>query len=174
MAGIDPDAYSPDVAELLRRMPLTPLGPGSPERAEKSQLEALNDAAFGGVRDRSMAAACRAGLWLAFNFLDESHEISQGLHTVEGSYWHAIMHRREPDPSNAKYWFRRVGDHPVLKLLREQAPTLGYKFIDPFAFVDFVEQVHDTGSANEETAKRIQQLEWELLFDHCYRKAVGG
>src|SRR5687768_16281564 len=41
------------------------------------------------------AKALLAALWLLHDFLDESHTISQGLNSPTGSYWHAIMHRRE-------------------------------------------------------------------------------
>ena len=64
-----------------------------------------------------MALACMAGLWLRHDFLDESHRISQDLENPSGSYWHGIMHRRELDFSNAKYWFRRVGMHRVFEPL---------------------------------------------------------
>jgi hypothetical protein len=121
-----------------------------------------------------MADCCLSGLWLLHDFLEESHTLSQEIETSTGSYWHAIMHRREPDPGNSKYWWRRVGKHSVLNLLVEQAPALGYRFSDPYAFVDFVEQVRDIGSAEEETAKRIQRLEWELLFDYCWQAAGGA
>ena len=60
-----------------------------------------------------MAAACLAGLWLHHNFLDESHTLSQDIDTTTGSYWHAIMHRREGDYGNAKYWLHRVGASDV-------------------------------------------------------------
>lgn len=71
---------------------------------------------------RGVAARCfTAGLLLYWDFAEESHQISQ---TMEGrgnprtaDYWHGIMHRREPDAGNAGYWFRRVGDHPVLRQL---------------------------------------------------------
>src|SRR5262249_57161573 len=79
--------------------------PGRSNEAVAAGLEALNDgSAFAPalVRDRDMAAACRAGLWLYHNFLDESHAISQELTTTTGSYWHALMHRREPGFDNAK------------------------------------------------------------------------
>ncbi len=165
--------HSPAVAELLAILPVAPLGPGTPDSAIRAKLAALNDAAFGErIADRDMAACCRSGLWLAFDFLDESHTISQDVDTTTGSFWHAIMHRREPDPSNSKYWWRRVGSHPVLDQLRERAPDLGYRFTTPEEFVDFCEKVRDAGNAYEELAKRVQHLEWELLFDWCYRQAV--
>src|SRR5688500_14191487 len=43
-------------------------------------------------RSHDDAVALLAGLWLWHDFLDESHTISQGLHTPTGSFWHAIMH----------------------------------------------------------------------------------
>jgi hypothetical protein len=84
------------------------------------------------------------------------------------------MHRREPDPWNSKYWWRKVGPHPVLDQLRERAPALGYAFTTPEAFVDFCEKVRGSGTADEELAKRVQLLEWQLLFDYCYRRATGA
>ena len=83
------------------------------------------------------------------------------------------MHRREPDAFNSKYWWRKVGAHPVPMQLVEQAPSLGYSYTNPQDFVDFCERVRGTASADEETAKRVQLLEWRLLFDHCYRAAIG-
>jgi hypothetical protein len=95
------------------------------------------------------------------------------LHTADGSFWHAIMHRREPDAWNSKYWWRRVGNHPVLGRLREEAPTLGFAYTTPEAFVDFCEKVRGTGSKDEELARRVQLLEWQLLFAWCFDRAVG-
>jgi hypothetical protein len=124
-----------------------------------------------------MADACRAGLWLHFDFLDESHRISQDLETLEGSYWHALMHRREPDFVNSKYWFRRVGIHPIFADLAKDAAEVGYSgkgaTWDPFAFVDHCEKFLNTGGAEEETCKKIQRAEWQLLFAWCYSGAVG-
>src|SRR4028119_687385 len=56
---------------------------------------------------------CRAGLLLLNDDLHASHEISQHIETPTGSYWHAIMHRREGDAFNSKYWWKRVGEHPA-------------------------------------------------------------
>ena len=174
MTLFDPSAYGPAFAALLRDAPLSPLGPGRPDAARRPLLAALaGDDAFlpGRVVDRDIANACRAGMWLLFDFLDESHAISQEIHTAEGSYWHGILHRREPDASNAKYWFRKVGDHPVLRALADQAASLGYNYANPFAFVDYCERVRDTDTPEEDLAKKVQQLEWRLLFDHCRRSA---
>lgn len=164
MFVLDPTAYGPTVAGLLAEPRLADLGPGTPVTSVRATLLSLD----------SLPAACRAGLWLYFDFLDESHAISQDLETADGSFWHAIMHRREPDAFNSKYWWRKVASHPVLEKLREQAPVLGYQFADPYAFVDFVERVRDAGTADEELARRVQKLEWELLFDWCFHRALHG
>ena len=155
----DPVQYGPPVAGLLATPRLASLGPGSPEETLRPRLQALQ-----------LAPVCMAGLWLYFDFLDESHQISQDIETPDGSYWHAIMHRREPDADNSKYWWRRIGRHPVLDSLREHAPSVGYTFTTPAAFVDHCEHVRDTRSPDEETAQRVQLLEWQLLFDWCPRE----
>jgi hypothetical protein len=103
MSTFDPAAYGPAIEKLLRPMRLPGLAVGAPCQPMHAALEALrSDGAFAPftVRDRRMADACRAGLWLLFDFLDEAHQISQELHTPEGSYWHALVHWREPDHSN--------------------------------------------------------------------------
>jgi hypothetical protein len=171
----DPTAYGPIVASLVAESRLAALGPGSPEPEVHVELRRFDpDSDLGKpIRDRDAARACLAGLWLYFDYLDESHTISQDLSTAEGSFWHAIMHRREPDASNSKYWWRIVGAHPVISQLSSEAPTLGYRYTNPQDFVDFCERVRDSGSSDENLARQVQLLEWQLLFDHCYMKAIG-
>lgn len=162
--------YPPAITELLAIPCRMPLGPGVPLDSMAATLRGL---ALPRGRDDRMGRACLAGLWLRFNFLDESHRISQDINTTTGSFWHAIMHRREPDPSNSKYWWRRVGSHPVLEQLQEQSLALGYDYRSPYDFVDHCERVRGSGSAEEQLAERIQALEWRLLFDYCLREAIG-
>ena len=116
MTRFDPARYASPVAALLGEPRALALDRGAPNRAAFDQLSALTEARLcdgHAVRDREMARACLAALWLYHDFLDESHRISQSVHGREGSYWHGIMHRREGDYANAKYWFRRVGAHPI-------------------------------------------------------------
>src|SRR4051812_10151891 len=49
-----------------------------------------------------------AALWILADNLHESHTICQNIPTIHGSAWHALLHRREADFSNSKYWWRRA------------------------------------------------------------------
>ena len=116
----------------------------------------------------------RSGLWLYHDFLDESHSVSQELQTIEGSYWHALMHRREKDYSNAKYWFRRVGDHAVYPSLQIAAAEMGLPVSgtwNPFEFLDFCALHESDDSGRAGLIRRVQHREWELLFEWCYQQA---
>jgi hypothetical protein len=165
------------LAKLWAIERLPELGPGSPNESARPALAALTpETAFPVVKDREATQACISGLWLYHDFLDQSHTISQDLPSWIGSYWHGILHRREPDASNAKYWFRRVEPNAVYESLAAEAPGLGIALKggkwDPFAFVDQCERERGRGSEEEMTCRRVQLREMQLLFDWCYRKAV--
>ena len=114
----------PEIQPLLAGDRLCDLGPGTPNLAVRPQLQQLERDLPVKSRNRDFALACMAGLWLYHDFFDESHKISQDLGTLEGSYWHGILHRREPDYWNAKYWFRRVPTHPIHAELARDAAAL--------------------------------------------------
>lgn len=137
--------------------------------------------------DTNEAKAVVSGLWLWHDFLDASHTISQSIETPTGSFWHAIMHRREGDFSNAKYWYRRVGSHPTLRtiaarinVLTESLPAdktifrLTSSGFDPNALVDLAEAASEnTEHPHKALAISIQKLEWQTLFETCVRSAIG-
>lgn len=190
MEKFDRQNYGPVFSELLKKKRLNSLSPGTPNSEVRPQLSAMEiDKLFAShkIVDENMAQASLAALWLYHDFLNESHQISQEIPTTTGSYWHAIIHRREGDFWNSKYWFRRVEKHPVFEPLHQEALRLAAEadvnhsaaFLkkqnawDPFAFVDLCEAQVNSQSVTEMLCRKIQQREWELLFDYCYRKAVG-
>lgn len=183
MARFDPSHYGPVLAELIPADLQMPLDAGQPDAAASTPLSQLSiECAFQhtSLVDEEMARCCLSALWLLHNFLDESHRISQSIASSSGSYWHGIMHRREGDFSNSKYWMRRVGAHPVFaELAHATKGVAGFPLgdiaeWDAFAFVDACELALRRGNRTELAALcEIQQIEWELLFDFCYRSAVA-
>jgi hypothetical protein len=191
MNDFNPSTYGPVFAPLVdvdRRRPLDAPTQNVAERAALGRLtvKAAFAHAAGAVADRSMAECCLAGVWLLHDFLDESHQISQGINSTTGSFWHGIQHRREGDFSNAKYWFRHVGDHPVFEPLARRAAELAAERgvsaaieklttcnkWEPFAFVDLCQSA-ERGGEPRELCLDIQRAEWELLFDYCYHAAMN-
>jgi hypothetical protein len=173
MHSFDPEAYGPTFRPLLDTDRRRPLDIGEPDRIARGDLNRLSLAsgfAHVAIVDRDMASCCIAGVWLVHDFLDESHTISQSIETPSGSYWHAIMHRREGDFSNAKYWLRRVGRHPVID---EVGRCTGGTH-DPFEFIDRCEAIVRGKGGDRDTCLDTQRLEWELLFEFCYREAIGA
>src|ERR1041384_2254707 len=146
------------LSTALRNLPATPeppeLGPaqrpGTLSVAEiDTQLKALS-----GKFPRTSQQLIRATLYLWHDHLDPSHSIAQGIETADGSLLHGIMHRREPDFSNARYWFRRVGAaHPSFECVAgkvkiavkgRDAGAITKKLMPnekwhPLAFVDLIE-----------------------------------
>ena len=172
----DPTVYGEQVSAILsidghgkRLMPLV-AGSCSSLEAEQRLSAAPARQLFG---SSFAPEAALAGLWVYFSCFEKGHQTAQEISTAEGSYWHAILHRQEPDASNAGYWFRRVGKHPIFPQLADEARGLGYAVKggwDPFAFVDFCEEALERpGSDRENLALRVQLAEWQLLFDFCAR-----
>lgn len=137
--------------------PLTPAGPHDP--ALSARIHACD-----------CAPAVKAGLLLWNDDLDASHRLSQQIDSPTGSYWHAIMHRREPDYWNSKYWFRQVGAHPAMTRIAQEAGAtlraaawLANGRYDPFAFVDACEKAAHT--ADTALLQTFQMLEIRILLE---------
>lgn len=41
---------------------------------------------------------------------EAAHNIAQDIHTKNGSWIHAYLHRKEGDLFNAKYWYNKAGE----------------------------------------------------------------
>jgi hypothetical protein len=125
--------------------------------------------------------AALAGLLFMAGCWDLSHQAAQDIESQDGSYWHAIVHRVEPDSSNAKYWFRQVGEHPIFTALHAEAAgalaasDTGWRLKgkwDASRFVDWCDEARtEPGSAKRRLAEQIQGVEIDLLFSWCAAQA---
>ena len=111
------------------------------------------------------------------DFWDASHDAAQEADDLGESpvsaYWHGIAHRREPDPGNAAYWFRRVGRHRVFVPLADAArplladdADLGGRLLpqgswNPFAFIDLCTRARgeQAALAGVSSASKLRLLE---------------
>jgi hypothetical protein len=171
--GFDPNVYGQEFAALIPAGLTMPLDAGEPDLSARDSLAALSihvSSNSARLVDRNMAQCCISGLWLLHSFLDESHTISQNIASNSGSYWHGIMHRREGDFSNAKYWFDRVGDHPIFASLTmaDGSPWDAYQFVD-----DCQRAQRRRDEAQIAVLRELQHREWQTLFDYCFRAAIG-
>lgn len=159
----DPRIYGERVAAILaldgkgeRLMPLVQSGCSSADA--RSRLQSSGAAEL--FPQSRAPEAAMAGLYLYFGCWEEAHEVAQDINTPDGSYWHGIVHRQEPDAGNAGYWFRQVGSHPIFPAL---AKIAGLPLWDPFRFIQQCENA-------EPGALELQRAEWQLLFDFCAAK----
>jgi hypothetical protein len=65
-------------------------------------------------------------LWYDLNGdWDTAHSIVQKMNDVKAMWIHAYLHRKEPDISNAKYWYRNAGKpYPEGMSFEEEAQVL--------------------------------------------------
>jgi hypothetical protein len=126
-----------------------------------------------------------AGLRMLADDLDTAHQICQDIPTSLGSAWHAVMHRREGDFSNSKYWWRRASDlswrmpdnttlHLHLHAQLSKVPPQLAKWrdslqsgYDPAYFVDLVEE-HYNDRAISPVLVTVQRAEWQSLFHQSF------
>ena len=170
-----------DIYKLLATPEPPELGPGPREGVlPQAELNHALEKSLGPVQNQAQQLI-RALLLLWHDHLDTAHEIAQDIDNADGAIVHGIMHRREPDYGNAKYWFRRTGAHAVYPLLAQRlndlpkspaSTSLREKLApnaqwDAFAFVDACERAA-RGGAGEQTRllREVQRLETECLLDY--------
>ena len=174
------DQTTTQIKQLLATPDLPALGPETrPGVLAEATLNAKLDLVFRNNRFTShRQQLIRALLLLWHDHLDASHAISQDIETPDGSFVHAIMHRREPDYWNAKYWWRRVGLHRTFPeiglriteslsargaedLLAQLLPDGGWH---PEIFVDLCEQAARS-PRNSDLLREVQRIETEVLLE---------
>ena len=170
--------------KLIATPELPDLGPGP--RANVELIGALNQKLedyFRTANPRKPTREllrCAALLW--HDHHDPAHRIAQDDSSAEGSFLHGILHRREPDYDNARYWFRRVGKHPAYSGLAKSVAELGnrspdeplaIKFIpggtwDPFGFIDACAEAAAAPRSDprNKLLRQIQAVEWDALARH--------
>jgi hypothetical protein len=168
--------------ELLGTEQLAELGPGRREgvlpeaEIRKTLAECFRKKALGTEPQYLITSLIL--LW--HDHMDSSHTIAQGIPSIDGSYVHGMMHRREPDYWNSKYWFRRVGSHPAFPEIAKRAGVLlegksheelRKKLLpegkwDAVAFIDACESAaksRDPGGTA--LLQKIQAVEFEVLLE---------
>lgn len=145
------------ISKLRAREGLPPLAPARPW-----------DAALGEEIGRLADGPLKSALFLWNDDLARCHELAQEIPTPLGSYLHGVMHRRERDYGNSKYWFRRVGDHPLFEELRSLK-----KDWDPFRMADWCEAAERDGALRN-SLEALQRRELEGLADLALGEAEGS
>ncbi len=120
---------------------------------------------------RRAATLGLAHLW--HDDLDAAHGHCQAHEDdADCNYVHALLHRREGDYANAKYWFREVGPHPVYAAVGGAAREQGQIRLlvdgawDPKAGVDACAKALRSGDAAAMIA--LQAAEFRALATHLF------
>jgi hypothetical protein len=124
------------------------------------------------ARDAGLALAL---LW--HDDLDGAHQLCQAHEGhPECDYVHALLHRREGDFANAKYWFREVGDHPVYATVATAATTLDLAALvsegrwRPAAMVDACAAALAHEPARLPALMQVQAAEFRALAAHVFAR----
>jgi hypothetical protein len=160
-------------------------------RLERGKPIAKGREAVAGLSEKSKKAddpktlLLQSAFYICFDCFEEAHNIAQDHEGPIGNWLHAILHRREPDGGNAKYWYARVKlpdkvnqriVEEALKLLKSvslpELEPLQRKISksgawEPEDFVDLCDKFRqkDSGSLAYWTLAKIQEIEWWGLVE---------
>ena len=120
----------------------------------------------------------RGGLFYFHNALEDSHKEVAKLEDSASSYWHGMVHRRQGDFDNARYWMRRSGDHPTFAEMQSRASDASPHMArqagwDPFLFVHLCEQFRYGETEYKKEIGHLQKVEFSVIFDYVWRQCVA-
>jgi hypothetical protein len=127
----------------------------------------------------------QSALYICFDCFEEAHNIAQDHEGPAGNWLHAILHRREPDAGNSKYWYAKVkapakvyegigkkalaylGESPLPELEPLAKKMEKSKTWEPEAFVDLADKIRQKEKASPayRTLAKIQEIEWLGLVE---------
>ena len=135
---------------------------------------------FGGQRlvPAAPAGLVRSGLFYFHNALDDSHKEAAKLDGDFAAYWHGMIHRREGDFENARYWMRRAGEQPVFPEMQGRATDASPHMSrqakwDPFLFIHLCEQYKYGEADYKKEIGHLQRVEFAAMFDYVWRQCVA-
>ena len=184
-----PKAPTSDLIQLLSPAGLPDLGLGPrPNVLSQARLdEALKPILLGSALSANSRDLIRGVVLLWHDHSDAAHVVAQEIETADGSFLHAIVHRREPDFANSRYWFRRTGNHPAFPEIASRAsalfksrsvaapsaPLIADGNWNPYVFVDLCQAATGEPSADPRVRllRELQGIESEVLLDHLLAPA---
>ncbi len=145
-------------------------------------LRESGDAVLAGEKilaDAEMFAQVRGGLFYALDALPEAHAFFQESSGDTGAYWHGMLHRREGDFDNARYWFRRAGVLPFFSEMHRNATAHSAAMArqsnwDPYLFTGQCEQARFGADDIAGEMVALQRIEFDAIFDYCWRQSALG
>jgi hypothetical protein len=175
--------YSDFVERLFARSELlSRLQPKEPLFwALSDQFRSMDDATLAGgkaVKDPAQFALIRGAILYALDELDTAHQIFQDDPSELGSYWHGMMHRREGDFDNARYWFRRAGRLTLFPTMHAASsgasPTMARQETwDPYLLTGQCEQVRFGAHELTQECQRLLRVEFDALLAYSWEKGLG-
>ena len=67
--------------------------------------------------------------WEAKGDWAKAHQCAQADPSQPAAAVHAYLHRKEPDPSNAQYWYRRADRTPAVGPLQQEWDALVFELL---------------------------------------------